>query len=91
MISRDLAFVVDSGMMYNDLRREIKSFDDLISEVELFDSYQGDKLGEDKKSLAFHVIYQSLERTLRAEEIDEIQSRLIARLEEKFGAQIRNF
>lgn len=91
MISRDLAFVVDCGMMYNDLRREIKSFDDLIVEVELFDSYQGDKLGEDKKSLAFHVIYQSLERTLRAEEIDEIQTRLIARLEEKFGAQIRNF
>jgi len=91
MISRDLAFVVDSGMMYNDLRREIKSFDELITEVELFDSYQGDKLGEDKKSLAFHVIYQSLERTLRAEEIDEIQARLITRLEEKFGAQIRNF
>jgi phenylalanyl-tRNA synthetase, beta subunit, non-spirochete bacterial len=91
MISRDLAFVVDSGMMYNDLRREIKSFDDLIVEVELFDSYQGDKLGEDKKSLAFHVIYQSLERTLRAEEIDAIQTKLIARLEEKFGAQIRNF
>jgi len=90
-ISRDLAFVVDSGMMYNDLRREIKSFDDLIVAVELFDSYQGNKLGEDKKSLAFHVIYQSLERTLRAEEIDEIQAKLITRLEEKFSAQIRNF
>lgn len=91
MISRDLAFVVEAGMMYNDLRREIKSFADLITEVELFDSYQGDKLGEDKKSLAFHIVYQSLERTLRAEEIDEIQARLISRLEEKFGAQIRNF
>jgi phenylalanyl-tRNA synthetase beta chain len=90
-VSRDLAFVVDSGIMYNDLRREIKLFDDLIVEVELFDCYQGDKLGDDKKSLAFHVVYQSLERTLRAEEIDEIQNKLIARLEEKFGAQIRNF
>lgn len=91
VISRDLAFVVDAGMMYNDLRREIKLFDELIVAVELFDSYQGGKLGEDKKSLAFHVVYQSLERTLRAEEIDEIQSRLITRLEEKFSAQIRNF
>lgn len=90
-VSRDLAFVVDSGIMYNDLRKEIKLFNDLISEVELFDCYQGDKLGDDKKSLAFHVIYQSLERTLRAEEIDEIQTKLISRLEEKFGAQIRNF
>ncbi len=90
-ISRDLAFVVDAGMMYNDLRREIKSFNDLITEVELFDSYQGDKLGEDKKSLAFHIVYQSLEKTLRAEEIDVIQNQLINKLEEKFGAQIRNF
>ncbi|MEI6836132.1 MAG: phenylalanine--tRNA ligase subunit beta [Candidatus Falkowbacteria bacterium] len=90
-ISRDLAFVVDGGMLYNDLRREIKSFNDLITEVELFDSYQGGKLGEDKKSLAFHVVYQSLERTLRTEEVDLIQSDLISRLEEKFHAQIRNF
>jgi phenylalanyl-tRNA synthetase beta chain len=77
--------------MYNDLRKEIKNFDGLIVEVELFDSYQGGKLGEDKKSLAFHVIYQSPERTLRTEEIDEIQARLISQLEDKFGAQIRNF
>ena len=90
-ITRDLAFVVDSGMLYNDLRREIKSFNDLITGVELFDSYQGGKLGEDKKSLAFHIIYQSPERTLRAEEVDTIQKEVIARLEEKFGAQIRNF
>jgi len=90
-IIRDLAFVVDSGMLYNDLRREIKSFNELITGVELFDSYQGGKLGEDKKSLAFHIIYQSPEKTLRAEEVDTIQKEVIARLEEKFNAQIRNF
>lgn len=90
-ISRDLAFVVDSGMLYNDLRKEIKNFDDLIVEVELFDSYQGERLGSNHKSLAFHVVYQSPERTLRAEEIDAIQKKLIVRLEEKFNAQIRNF
>jgi len=71
-------------MMYNDLRREINSFNDLISSVELFDSYQGDKLGDNKKSLAFHIIYQSQERTLIADEIDQIQTSLIERLESKF-------
>ncbi len=90
-VSRDLAFVVDSGMLYNDLRREMKLFNDLIINVELFDSYQGDKLGDDKKSLAFHIVYQSIDRTLRTEEVDAIQSDLILRLEKKFGAQIRNF
>jgi phenylalanyl-tRNA synthetase beta chain len=90
-ITRDLAFVVDAGIVYNDLRKEMISFNELINSVELFDSYQGDKLGEDKKSLAFHIIYQSKERTLVAEEIDAIQAELLLKLEEKFGAQIRNF
>jgi phenylalanyl-tRNA synthetase beta chain len=90
-VVRDLAFVVETGMMYNDLRKEMISFNDLISSVELFDSYQGDNLGDNKKSLAFHIIYQSLDRTLTAEEIDKIQSGLIERLENKFAAQIRNF
>lgn len=90
-VTRDLAFVVDAEMMYNDLRREVISFNELISSVELFDSYQGGKLGENKKSLAFHVVYQSKERTLTAEEIDIIQEGLLKRLSEKFGAQIRNF
>jgi phenylalanyl-tRNA synthetase beta chain len=89
--SRDLAFVVDSRMLYNDLEKEIKNFNPLISRVELFDSYQGGKLGQDRKSLAFHVIYQATDRTLRAEEIDVIQNSLIERLQEKFSAQIRNF
>jgi phenylalanyl-tRNA synthetase beta chain len=90
-IVRDLAFVVEAGMMYNDLRKEMISFNDLISSVELFDSYQGDNLGDNKKSLAFHIVYQSADRTLTAEEIDKVQAELIARLENKFGAQIRNF
>lgn len=90
-VVRDLAFVVDQGMMYNVLRQEIKNFDPLIKAVDLFDSYQGGKLGADKKSLAFHVIYQSAERTLRSEEVETVQHDLVKHLEEKFGAQIRNF
>ena len=90
-VSRDLAFVVESGMMYNDLRREMLSFHNLIESVILFDSYQDSKIGDDKKNLAFHIIYNSSERTLTAEEVDQIQGQLITRLEEKFNAQIRNF
>lgn len=90
-VVRDLAFVVESGMMYNDLRKEIFSFNELIVSVVLFDSYQGDRLGDGKKSLAFHVVYQSEDRTLISEEIDTIQTGLLSKLEEKFGAQIRNF
>ncbi len=88
---RDLAFVVDAKILYNDIREEMKNFHKLITSVELFDVYSGDKLGQNKKNLAFHIIYQSDEHTLTTEEIDTIQNELINHLQSKFEAQIRNF
>ncbi len=88
---RDLAFVVDSKILYNDIRDALKNFNELISSVELFDVYSGDKLGTNKKNLAFHLVYQSSDRTLTTEEIDTIQNELINHLQSKFEAQIRNF
>jgi phenylalanyl-tRNA synthetase beta chain len=90
-IKRDLAFVVDAEILYNDLREAIFTFDSLISSVELFDVYQGDNLSAGKKSLAFSISYQSNDRTLTAEEIDSLQVKLLTLLSEKFGAQIRNY
>ncbi|MFZ4648623.1 MAG: phenylalanine--tRNA ligase subunit beta [Patescibacteria group bacterium] len=91
VVKRDLAFVVDSEILYNDLREAIITFDSLINSVELFDVYQGDNLLTGKKSLAFSIFYQSKDRTLTAEEIDSLQDRLLTFLSEKFGAQIRNY
>ncbi len=90
-INRDLAFVIDQKIFYNDIRQEIKNFHPLIKEVELFDVYSGKNLEANKKSLAWHIIYQSEEKTLTTEEIDKIQNDLIKTLADKFSAQIRNF
>ncbi len=88
--SRDLAFVINAKIWYSDIKKEIENFSPIIKKVELFDVYQGEKLGKDKKSLAFHVMYQT-DRTLTAAEVDEIQNGLIKNLEEKFEAKIRDF
>ena len=87
---RDLAFVVDEKILYNDIKEEIENYHEHIKEVELFDIYQGKKLGSGKKNLAFHIIYQS-DKTLTSEEIDKLQQGLIKKLEEKLGAKIRDF
>jgi phenylalanyl-tRNA synthetase beta chain len=89
-VVRDLAFVIEDNIMYNDVRKEIINFIRVIKEVELFDVYEGGKLGVDKKSLAFHIVYQT-DRTLTSEEVDKLQGELIKNLEKKFGAKIRNF
>ena len=90
-VIRDLAFVVGSKILYNDIKNEIENFSRLVKEVELFDVYEGEGLGENNRNLAFHIIYQAPDRTLTAEEIEKEQANLIKLLEKKFGAQIRNF
>jgi len=89
-LMRDLAFVVSDKILYNEIIQEIKNYSDLIKQAELFDVFQGEKLGENKKNLAFHIIYQT-DRTLTSEEVDRLQQGLIKKLEKKFGAKIRNF
>jgi len=90
-VVRDVAFVVDEKILYNDFWRMLVSFHPLLIKAELFDIYQGGALGENKKSWAFHLTYQADDRTLTAIEIDSIQSDLIIQCREKFEAQIRDF
>ncbi|MFZ4773195.1 MAG: hypothetical protein ACOYK9_04305 [Chlamydiia bacterium] len=89
-VSRDLAFVVNEKILYNNIKKQIINFSDLIKQVELFDVYQGDKLGQGKKSLAFHIIYQA-DKTLTSEEVDEVQGKLVKSLEKEFEAKVRDF
>ncbi len=88
---RDLAFVIGGKILYNDIKEEIENFSGLIEKVELFDVYQGKNLEKGKRSLAFHITYRSQERTLTAEEVDKIQKELFDKLQEKFGAKVRDF
>ncbi len=87
---RDLAFIVPKAVTYADITATLRK-QPLVTLVELFDLYEGEKIGADKKSLAFHVAYQSPERTLTIAEIDVVQAAMIKELEKKFSAQLRNF
>ncbi len=89
-VIRDLAFVVDKNILYSDLKKAIINFSDIIKKVELFDVYEGERIGENKRSLAFHIIYQA-DRTLQSSEIDELQKGLVKELESKFEARLRDF
>lgn len=91
LVIRDLAFVIDEEILYNDIKKEIVNYSDLIKHVELFDVYQGDKLDGGKKSLAFHIHYLSPEKTLTTAEVDDVQNSLIKYLAEKFSAKLRDF
>ncbi|MBL7057897.1 phenylalanine--tRNA ligase subunit beta [Patescibacteria group bacterium] len=87
---RDLSFVLNEKISYNEVSNEIKDTDLLIKSLELFDVYSGESLGKNNKSMAFHIRYQA-DRNLEGDEIDAIQKKIIAKLESRFDAKVRDF
>ncbi|MFA6106498.1 MAG: phenylalanine--tRNA ligase subunit beta [Patescibacteria group bacterium] len=89
-VIRDLSFVLDAKILYNDMKEEIEKFSELVKSAEVFDVYEGKNLAAGKKSLAFHIIYQA-GRTMKSEEVEEVQNALVKHLADKFGAKVRDF
>ncbi|MGC9048963.1 MAG: phenylalanine--tRNA ligase subunit beta [Patescibacteria group bacterium] len=89
-IKRDLAFLIDKKINWQKIFETTKNINPLIKQVELFDVFEDKKFGE-KRNLAFHIVYQAEDRTLKTEEVDKIQQKIISILKEKFDAELRNF
>ena len=89
-IERDFAFVVDGKLPAESLLRAARTVDrKLVSEIRLFDVYEGTGLPEGKKSLAITVVLQPQERTLTDAEIEGFSKRLIAQVEKATGGTLR--
>lgn len=88
-VVRDLAFVVEKKTPHAQIVATIQKIDPLIKNVDLFDVFEGEKIGATKKSVAYHIEYRSDERTLTTEEIDVLQKKVLTSLEKECGAEIR--
>ena len=59
-----------------------------LREARVFDVYRGEQVGEGKKSVAIHLVFQSPERTLSDDEAAELRGRIVDALAERFGAEL---
>ncbi len=90
-LSRDFAFVVTSDLPAENLLKAVRGAEKkLISNVALFDVYEGKGIEDGKKSLAIEVTLQPMEKTLTDEEIDAVSQRIIAQAEKATGATLRS-
>lgn len=89
-INRDLALVAEEKTSAADITALIwQNGKKLLEDVVLFDVYQGDQVKAGCKSLAYSLTYRVADRTLTDEEVNQVQDKILAELQAKFGAELR--
>jgi phenylalanyl-tRNA synthetase beta chain len=89
-VSRDFAFIVDRGVRAGDIVRSAQAADrKLVTDVTVFDVYEGKGIDDGKKSIAIAVTIQPREKTLTDQEIDAIAGRIVAEVTKKTGGTLR--
>jgi len=89
-LRQDLAFVVDEDISAAELLAAIReAAGELLRELDVFDEYTDPKLGEGKRSLAFHLTFGSHEGTLTDEDVAPVRASIVDALSSRFGAVLR--
>jgi len=89
-VVRDIALLVPREVKVVDVLNRInQSGGVLVEDVDLFDMYEGAELPEGKKNLAFHIMYQSADKTLTGKEVDGIHNQIIKALEQDPEWEVR--
>ncbi len=89
-IQRDLAIVVDKNINFNALQQAVDKLKiSKLQQVQLFDIFESEKLGKNKKSMAVSFTFMDEEKTLTDKEIDGIINKLIRTFETELSAEIR--
>lgn len=86
---RDISVLIDKSVECGTIIDTIAGCDELIKKVSLFDLFESEKLGKDKKSMAFNIQLASNEKDVTDELTDAVMEKVIATLGEKLGAQMR--
>lgn len=90
-VVRDFAFVVDDGIMADQIIKAIAKVDrTLITDIHTFDVYYGDKLEKGKKSLAIQVRFEPQSGTLTDAQILEVCDKIVANVSKVTGGVLRS-
>jgi phenylalanyl-tRNA synthetase beta chain len=89
-VQRDLALVVDKTITYAQVEKMAAGLQlSYLQKTRLFDIFESDKLGANKKSMAVNFTFEDSSKTLTDAEIDEMMNKIIAACEKQLQAEIR--
>ncbi len=89
-VERDIAMIVDETVEVGQIQKIIeKKAKKLLEEAKLFDVYRSEKIGNDKKSIAYALKFRVPDRTLTDDEINVVMKEIIEELEKQLNAELR--
>lgn len=89
-VVRDISLVMDKSLTAGEIEKIIRSESGAILEsLELFDIYEGERIGADKKSMAYSITFRNKEKTLEESEISTVMEKILKGLQ-AIGAVLRS-
>jgi phenylalanyl-tRNA synthetase beta chain len=89
-VQRDLALIVDKSIAYADIKKNIKANKiQSLKTIKLFDIFESEKLGKDKKSMAVNFTFSDETKTLEDADTEGMMNKIIASLQTQLNASVR--
>ena len=95
-VERDIAIIVDEGIEVGEIEktiirkaRKLLKGKKSLEELKLFDIYRDEKIGENKRSVAYSLVFRDLSKSLSDDEINPVMEEITKELENKFNAELR--
>ena len=89
-VQRDLALIAPRSLTWEQIQSTVQKIRiESLQDIKLFDIFESEKLGADKKSIAINFTFQDEEKTLTDKEIESWMSKIIGTLEKEVNAEIR--
>jgi phenylalanyl-tRNA synthetase beta chain len=89
-VQRDLAMIAPRSLTWEQIQSTVQKIRiESLQDIKLFDIFESDKLGVDKKSMAVNFTFQNMERTLTDKEIEGWMNKILTNLEKELGVNLR--
>ena len=86
-----MAFILDRGIDVSEIINTIKKAGDkTLQTIDVFDVYEGDNISSDKKSVAFNLVFNGVDKTLREEEVMKVFGKIIDKVVSVHQAELRD-
>lgn len=89
--TKDLAFILDKDIQAKTVENSIKKIGGrLLDDIKVFDVYEGENVGENKKSIAYSLTFMDPNRTLEEKEVMEIFNKIISQITSEYHCELRD-